>query len=577
MDKDPLGTAFKKPCQHKSEKTKFRCASLSRDIILRNRHYYFANKTKIDQDKFLATFLSTYEPVRRDKVPPKMLKNRQVSCTYYLWSRKKKAVQVCKKFFMAVFSVTEKRLRLLNQTLVKGNMPKENRGGDHRSHKTIERKEKVRQFLNGLPAKESHYNRQKSKRIYLSTELNVRKLINLYNSTVSDDLKVRPGMFYKIFHGEYNIGFATPSSDVCNTCVLLSNQIKAETNPEKKMEIMTQKRIHKLRANAFYEIMKRDISDSISLCFDLQQVLPLPKTPIQDAFYSRQISLYNFCVYNLNTKKATFFVWDETQASRGAVEIGSALYYYLTSLRIPENVKVLRFFCDGCGGQNKNSFIIHTMIQWLYSKSPKSLMEIQLHFPVRGHSFLPADRVFGRIEKNLKRIPVITKKEEYIEQISQHGDVQNFGEKWNLEDIKSLSQDLKKLEGIQKMKRIYIAKKTMKSSAKVLNCTVTAYETFKFSSGTEQARSLLKQGRRIPLDIPGVKSTSIPLTANKKKDVENLLTKQFGENWKSLDELAWYNSILNEGDHVAEGVECHECDEDVMCLCNEPDVDVLKI
>lgn len=51
---------------------------------------------------------------------------------------------------------------------------------------------------------------------------------------------------------------------------------------EKKTEFIIQKRVHKLRSNAFYDIMKQELPDSIKLCFDLQQVLPLPKTPIQD-------------------------------------------------------------------------------------------------------------------------------------------------------------------------------------------------------------------------------------------------------------------------------------------------------
>lgn len=44
-------------------------------------------------------------------------------------------------------------------------------------------------------------------------------------------------MFYRIFHGEFNIGFNRPSSDACNTCTLLSNQIKTETDARKKNRI----------------------------------------------------------------------------------------------------------------------------------------------------------------------------------------------------------------------------------------------------------------------------------------------------------------------------------------------------
>lgn len=39
-----------------------------------------------------------------------------------------------------------------------------------------------------------------------------------------------------------------------------------------------------------------------------------------------------------------------------------------------------------CGGQNKNSHIIHTLMHWLENKSPEHLKEIIITFPVRGHS-----------------------------------------------------------------------------------------------------------------------------------------------------------------------------------------------
>lgn len=283
--------------------------------------------------------------------------------------------------------------------------------------------------------------------------------------------------------------------------------------------------------------------------------------------------MYNFCIYNLDAKEANFFIWDETEASQGATEIGSALYCYLMKLRIPENIKVLRLFCNGCGGQNKNSFIIHTFIQWLYAKSPNNLSEIQLHYPVRGHSFLPTDRVFGRIEKDLRRYAVITKKEEYVEKIGQHGVVHRIGKDWDLKEIKGLSQNFKKMEGIQKLKRIYIQKQVNRRTGKVLNCKVCGYENFRFLDSSESAISLLKQGKRIPLNIPTVDRILIPLTAAKKKDVNNLLVKQFGEEWKTIPDLDWYKNIIED---VNDNTESHQ--HDAECECNEPeDMSCLRI
>lgn len=41
--------------------------------------------------------------------------------------------------------------------------------------------------------------------------------------------------------------------------------------------------------------------------------------------------------------------------------------------------------------------------------------EIEVIFPIRGHSYLPPDRVFGRIEKEQRRLPIIKTPAQYQE------------------------------------------------------------------------------------------------------------------------------------------------------------------
>ena len=107
----------------------------------------------------------------------------------------------------------------------------------------------------------------------------------------------------------------TPASDVCSLCIRLKNElISYKDNDEKLVDIKTQLKLHNLRANAFYDIMKNipKKENCISFAFDLQQVHPLPKTPIQEAFYSRQIGLYAFCCVSHDSKNPTwFYTWSE--------------------------------------------------------------------------------------------------------------------------------------------------------------------------------------------------------------------------------------------------------------------------
>ncbi|KAK4882697.1 hypothetical protein RN001_006016 [Aquatica leii] len=214
-------------------------------------------------------------------------------------------------------------------------------------------------------------------------------------------------MFRSVFLNDFNIGFSSPASDVCSKCTRLKEQVKHTKDVEKRKNLIKEYRIHRKRANTFYELSKEKPDNSITFCFDLQQVQPLPRTPIGDAFYSHQISWYAFCCVSMSSRHPTFYVWTEDLAGRGATQIGSALLQHLENLNY-KDINLIRLFCDGCGGQNKNSHIIHTLMYWLKNKAPENVVEIIITFPVRGHIFLPADRSFGRVEKILKRNPVIT-------------------------------------------------------------------------------------------------------------------------------------------------------------------------
>ncbi|KAG8176610.1 hypothetical protein JTE90_028592 [Oedothorax gibbosus] len=71
----------------------------------------------------------------------------------------------------------------------------------------------------------------------------------------------------------------------------------------------------------------------------------------------------------------------------------------------------VRLVSGGCSGQ-KNSAIIAMLSFWMHSHAPDHIKEIDIIYPVTGHSFLPPDRVFGNIAKVLKRSEVVPKPEE---------------------------------------------------------------------------------------------------------------------------------------------------------------------
>lgn len=130
-----------------------------------------------------------------------------MSTTYFLNDQHNKNRPVCKAMFLKTFSLKKDRVSHIAKVIFEGKTPKETRGGDRRSTKSAEKKEKLREFLRKLPACESHYNRSKSKRIYLSCDLNQRKLRQIYNESVPQTLKVTKTMFQNVFAKDFNIGF----------------------------------------------------------------------------------------------------------------------------------------------------------------------------------------------------------------------------------------------------------------------------------------------------------------------------------------------------------------------------------
>lgn len=133
---------------------------------------------------------------------------------------------------------------------------------------------------------------------------------------------------------------------------LIKNAIKQNNNTENKAGLMRELRVHKVRANTFYKLLEEDPDKSITFCFDLQQIHPLPKSPIQDAFYLRQIRFYSCCSAAVSSRSPVFYTWSEDQAGRGTTEIGSALIAHLVSLFLTDK-NFVRLFCDSCLGRTK--------------------------------------------------------------------------------------------------------------------------------------------------------------------------------------------------------------------------------
>ncbi|XP_050303477.1 uncharacterized protein LOC126741171 [Anthonomus grandis grandis] len=301
----------------------------------------------------------------------------------------------------------------------------------------------MKTFIESLRCTESHYCRSDSPlRVYLPCDLNIKKLWNVYNEQAEPDQKVKQCYFRKYFNRKYNVGFGTPQTDLCSTCLQYKEKIRRCTDPKEKQSFITNHRVHTLQAKSFFAFLKQNSDEVVNISFDCQKNLPLPKLPDQQAYFSMQINFFNFGVVidkglSLTKENVRCYTWTKVERPKSSNEIASAIHHTLSTDEFKATNKIIRLFCDGCGGQNKNSIFIGMLCNWFNSNAPPNIEEIQVFFPVVGHSFMPPDRVFGNIEKVVRRTAEILEPSHYVNMIKDRATVFKMGVDFQVFDWKT--------------------------------------------------------------------------------------------------------------------------------------------
>ncbi len=138
------------------------------------------------------------------------------------------------------------------------------------------------------------------------------------------------------------------------------------------------------------------------------------------------------------------YTWVESEAGRGSNEICSALLDFLKKIERRARTKKYRRLClisESCGGQNKNRTMIGALLSYANSKI-NPFKEIDYLFPIPGHLYMAPDRLFGRIEKDIKKQEEILIPAGYHEIMAQHSVVHKYGQDFKVYDYKKLSETI---------------------------------------------------------------------------------------------------------------------------------------
>lgn len=277
-------------------------------------------------------------------------------------------------------------------------------------------KEKVREHISSFRARKSHYSLSKTSKVYLPSELNIKKLYEMFN-TKYPDVQISYESYRVIFNTEFNIAFGYPRSDTCSKCDEYIHKVKDidlkiddNNNNDTNMEELLQTRrsleventVHLKRADVFYERKRKARQNAEknrnfeAICMDYQKNLPVPNKTTNDIYYKRQLTCISFNIHILSTKDSYFYCYDETVSQKGADDVASMLHDFFLN-HLPASVRTLEIYCDSCAGQNKN-YTIFRYIHWLIH-TVRRFDSVKMIFPIRGHSYMECDKNFGLLNQ----------------------------------------------------------------------------------------------------------------------------------------------------------------------------------
>lgn len=375
------------------------------NITHEQREAIFKDYWKLGSWELQTSFLNgsvEIQPIKRRKATA--VSNKSLSCYYIL-----AGFRVCKTFFLKTLDISNKRIR---NVIIKKNgnqsgiSPRDKRGKKEPPNKIpAERVEIVMEHIRKFPNYSSHYSRARApNKRYLCPNLNLSKMYKLYETFCREEKNVEPEKesFYRlIFNTKFNLSFHRPHTDTCVTCDKL--QIKIEHGlPEERKSAEIEKEVHLRKAEAVKQSKEKckNLKDDnkVTICFDLQKMMPTPHLTNSKCYYMRQLWTYNLNIHNLTKGTAHMFMWHEGQAGRGCQEIASCLLKFIKSL--PSTVTHISAFSDNCGGQNKSHLIVKF---WLYIIRNTHVETVDHHFLIAGHSYNECDQDFGIIELKKKK------------------------------------------------------------------------------------------------------------------------------------------------------------------------------
>ncbi|KAK4875521.1 hypothetical protein RN001_011943 [Aquatica leii] len=378
-----------------SEKCRLKCSTRISTEERKAIFDYFWMLGNIETQRvYINSCMTELNPTYRN---PKPGSNRSKNFTYSLTVESKK-IQVCKTYFKntlainnsVIFTTSKKRDQ-------QGMIDSDRRGKSNKDRISDKVKNDIRNHIGSFLTVSSHYCRARTNKLYLDGCLNIQTMYRLYVERCKTNHReyAKLTTYRHILNTETNIAFHTPKKDQCSFCENYKN-----ANQEAKEKMKEKFEEHKREKELSREAKSQDAeNDGIRLyCYDLQSVLPTPCGDVNSFYYKRKLATYNFTIFDVKNKEGHCYLWHEGIAKRGANEICSCVYKFISKNK-NEN---LVFYSDNCVGQNKNKFVFG---MYLYCTQKFEYIKSITHkFLIVGHTQNEGDSMHASIEREKKRV-----------------------------------------------------------------------------------------------------------------------------------------------------------------------------
>lgn len=380
---------------------RFMCAT---HISHHDQHDIHIQHWRLSDDMKRQFYIRTTElhrKVRCRNIDKKDTRKKKMSYLYYL-DRNGKRIRVCKDFYLNTLSVDARRIRSAHASKDKlTGEPSPYRRGKHSTGVSrVTLKQGIREHIESIPKIDSHYCRRDTNKSYITGDLNLQILYEKYVELCTER-GLQPAklcMYRSVFNSEYNIEFQKLKKDRCDICEAARFLHKSSNDQDDKFShhIMSKNETHNERNR------DREQCERIVICFDLQNVISLPKASVSNFFYKRKLNVYHLTAHSSDSKQSYGAIWPETLSGRTGNDIASGLIMILEQILIDNpNMKHIILWSDSCVPQNRNKVMSTALL--LFLKSHPEIETIEQKFCEPGHSEIQEiDNIHSQLEKILR-------------------------------------------------------------------------------------------------------------------------------------------------------------------------------